>query len=163
VPVILTLTIMIIKLLEILRITGACLGVFLAYYYGRSPEDVLRIMTPWLIGSIAGFSAIDGLLFGNEAAVEKGFEQGSNYQRQNGLWFLAVAVTALVAFFAGWNAYANISLVFVFCLFLILSAANHTWSLFAERNTTWQNAIRPVLTLLFTLAFVHPVAAILFR
>ncbi len=154
---------MIIKLLEVLRIAGACLGVFLAYYYGRTPEEVLRIMTPWLIGSIAGCSAIDGLFFGNEAAAEKGFEQGSHYQRQNGFWFLAVAVTALVIFYAGWNAYANIALVFVFCLFLILSAANHTWSLIVEKNTSWQNAIRPLLTVLFTLAFVHPVTAILFK
>lgn len=154
---------MIIKLLEIFRITGACLGVFFAYYYGTSPEEILRILTPWMIGSIAGCSAIDGLFFAKQAAAEKGFEQGSNYQRQNGFWFLSVAVTSLVAFIAHWNAYANIALVLVFCLFLILSAANHTYSLIAEKNTTWQNAIRPALTLLFALAFVHPVTAILFK
>jgi hypothetical protein len=154
---------MIIKLLEIFRIIGACLGVFLAYYFGTSPEEILRIMTPWMIGSIAGFSAIDGLFFARQAAAEKGFEQGSNYQRQSALWFLSVALAALVSFIAGWNAYANIALVFVFCLFLILSAANHAYSLIVDKNTTWQNAIRPVLTVLMTLAFLHPVTAILFK
>jgi len=117
---------MIVKLLEILRISGAGIGVFLAYYYGNSPEEILRIMTPWFIGSVAGLSAIEGLFFGKIAASEKGFEQGSNYQRQNAFWFLAIAITALIAFFSGWDAYANISLVLVFCLFLILSATNHT-------------------------------------
>jgi len=154
---------MIIKLLEVLRIAGACLGVFLAYYFGTTPEEVLRIMTPWLIGSIAGFSAVDGLFFANAAAAGKGYESGSNYQRQNAFWFLAVAVTSLVSFFAGWNAYANIALVFVFCLFLILSAANHAYSLIVDGNTKWQNVIRPVLTTLFTLAFVYPVSAILLK
>lgn len=74
---------MIIKLLEALRIAGTALGVFLAYYYGNSPEEVLRIMTPWFVGSIAGLSAIEGLFFGDKAAKEKGFEGRSNYQRQN--------------------------------------------------------------------------------
>jgi len=54
---------MIIKLLETLRIAGTFLGVFLAYCHGDSPEAVLRIMTPWFIGSIAGLSAIEGLFF----------------------------------------------------------------------------------------------------
>jgi len=53
--------------------------------------------------------------------------------------------------------------VSVFCLFLILSAANHTWSMIAERNTKWQNVIRPVLTALLTAAFWHPVTGVLFK
>uniref|UniRef100_B3EJ85 Integral membrane protein n=1 Tax=Chlorobium phaeobacteroides (strain BS1) TaxID=331678 RepID=B3EJ85_CHLPB len=154
---------MIIKLLEILRIAGASVGVFLAYYFGKSPEEVLCIMTPWFIGSVAGLSAIEGLFFSKKAAEEKGFEQGSNYQRQNAFWFLAIAVIALVVFFAGWDVYANISLVFVFSLFLILSAANHTWSMYAENNMKWQNVIRPVLTALLTMAFWFPVSSILFK
>lgn len=154
---------MIIKLLEALRIAGTFLGVFLAYYYGDSPEEVLRIMTPWFVGSIAGLSAIEGLFFGDKAAKEKGFEGRSNYQRQNAFWFLAVAVTSLAAFIAHWDAYANVAVVSVFCLFLILSAANHTWSMIAERNTKWQNVIRPVLTALLTAAFWHPVTGVLFK
>lgn len=152
-----------IKLLELLRILGSCLGVFLAYWFGNTPEEVLRIMTPWLIGSIAGLSAIDGLLFADRAAAEKGYEAGSSYQRQSALWFLAITIVALASWSAGWGAYANIALASLFCLFLVLSAANHLYSMIAEGNTTWQNAIRPVLTALLTLAFAQPVSAILLR
>jgi uncharacterized membrane protein YqjE len=74
-----------------------------------------------------------------------------------------VAATSLAAFIAHWDAYANIAVVSVFCLFLILSAANHTWSMIAERNTKWQNVIRPVLTALLTAAFWHPVTGVLFK
>lgn len=74
-----------------------------------------------------------------------------------------MAVTALIAFLAGWDAYANVAVVSVFCLFLILSAANHTWSMIVERNTKWQNVIRPVLTALLTAAFRHPVTGVLFK
>lgn len=152
-----------IKLLEILRFTGCGVGVFLAYYFGESPEGILRIMTPWFVGSVAGLSAVEGLFFSGQAAAEKGFEEGSNYQRQNAFWFLATAITSLIIFFAGWNEYANISLVLVFCSFLLLSAANHAYSMIADKNTTWQNVIRPLLTALLTLVFWFPVTAILFK
>jgi len=33
----------------------------------------------------------------------------------------------------------------------------------AERNTKWQNVIRPVLTALLTAAFWHPVTGVLFK
>ena len=152
-----------IKLLEILRFTGCGIGVFLAYYHGETPEEILRIMTPWFVCSVAGLSAVEGLFFSDHAAVEKGFEQGSNYQRQNAFWFLSTAITSLVIFFAGWNEYANLSLVLVFCTFLILSAANHAYSMIADKNIRWQNVIRPFLTVLLTLVFWYPVSAILFK
>ncbi len=151
-----------IKLLELLRFTGCGLGVFLAYCFGNTPEEILRIMTPWFIGSVAGLSGIEGLFFSEKAAQEKGFEKGSNYQRQNAFWFLSIAVIAILTYISGWNAYANIALVFVFCLFLILSAINHTYTIFSEENRTWQNVIRPVLTALLTIVFWHPVMSILF-
>ncbi len=152
-----------IKILEILRFAGCGLGIFLAYSYGETPEEILRIMTPWFVGSIAGLSAIEGLFFAREAAAEKGFEQGSNYQRQNSFWFFAVAIVSLIIYFAGWNEYANITIVLILCFFLIMSAANHTYSIFIDKNIKWQNVIRPFLTLLFTLVFWYPVTAILFR
>lgn len=152
-----------IKLLEILRFTGCGVGVFLAYSLGETPEEILRIMTPWFVGSVAGLSAVEGLFFSRQAAVEKGFEQGSNYQRQNAFWFLATAIASFVIFFAGWNEYANLSLVLVFCTFLILSAANHTYSAIVDKNTRWQNVLRPLLTALLTLVFWFPVSSILFK
>lgn len=55
-----------IKLLEILRFTGCGVGIFLAYYFGESPEGILRIMTPWFVGSVAGLSAVEGLFFSRQ-------------------------------------------------------------------------------------------------
>lgn len=123
----------------------------------------MLLLPPWFVGSVAGLSAVEGLFFSGQAAAEKGFEEGSNYQRQNAFWFLATAITSLIIFFAGWNEYANISLVLVFCSFLLLSAANHAYSMIADKNTTWQNVIRPLLTALLTLVFWFPVTAILFK
>ena len=152
-----------IKLLEILRFIGCGLGVFLAYYFGNTPEEILRIMTPWFIGSVAGLSGIEGLFFSEKAAQEKGFEKGSNYQRQNAFWFLSIALIAFIAYIYGWNSYADIALVLVFCLFLILSAINHAYTIYSEKNRAWQNVIRPVLTALLTIVFWHPVTSILFH
>ncbi|MCW8798638.1 MAG: hypothetical protein OQK66_06685 [Prosthecochloris sp.] len=152
-----------IKLLEALRIAGCSAGIFLAYLYGQTPEEVLRIMTPWFIGSIAGLSGIEGLVFGERAAREKGFEVHSNYQRQNAFWFLSIALIALLIYVAAWNVYANIAIVLLFSLFLVMSAANHVWSTIACGNRTWQNMIRPLLTLLLVIAFWYPVTAILFK
>ena len=152
-----------IKILEALRIAGCSAGIFLAYLYGQTPEEILRIMTPWFVGSIAGFSGIEGLFFGRNAAREKGFEANSNYQRQNAFWFLSIALIALLIYVAAWNAYANIAIVLLFSLFLVMSAANHVWSTIACGNRTWQNMIRPLLTLLLVIAFWYPVTAILFK
>ena len=152
-----------IKLLEILRMIGSGLGIFLGYYYGDTPEEILRIMNPWLIGSIAGLSGIEGLFFGKAAAKEKGFEQGSNYQRQSAFAFLTIGIISLLVYFAGWDTYANLTIVLTFLLLLTLSAINHTYSIFAEKNMKWQNMIRPFLTILLILAFWYPVTAILFK
>jgi len=154
---------MIIKILEILRIVGTGLGIFLAYYLGDTPEEILRIMTPWIIGSIAGFSAIEGLLFAKKAAEATGYEQGSDYQKQTGFAFLSFALMALLVYFAHWNPMANVTLVLTFLLFLLQSAINHGYNIFARKNTTWKNMIRPLLTALLIGVFWYPVQSVLMQ
>ena len=82
---------MIIKIIEALRIAGAGSGVFCAYFIGTTPQEVLHIMCPWLLVSIAGTTGFEGLFLGKLSAEEKGYEQGSNYQKQSAiavLWFI---------------------------------------------------------------------------
>lgn len=146
-----------IKLLEILRMLGSGVGIFLAYYYGDTPEKILNIMNPWVIGSIAGLSGIEGLFFAKQAAKEKGFEQGSNYQRQSAMAFLSIGLVALLVYFSGWGLYANLSIAITFLLLITLSAINHTVSIFAEHNLKWQNVIRPIFTIALLAAYWCPI------
>ncbi len=154
---------MIIKVLEILRITGTGLGIFLAYYYGKNPEEILHIMTPWLVVSIAGLSALEGLIWSKKAAEATGYETGSNYQKQSAFAFLSMTVISLIIYFSDWGPIANITLVLTFVLFLFMSAINHGYQAIVKKNLTWKNAIRPLLTALLIAVFWYPVTSILFH
>jgi VIT1/CCC1 family predicted Fe2+/Mn2+ transporter len=154
---------MIIKVLEILRIIGTGLGIFMAYYYGKNPQEILSIMTPWLLVSIAGLSAMEGLIWGKKAAQATGYETGSNYQKQSAFAFLSMAIMSLVVYFFSWGAMANIALVLTFVLFLFMSAINHGYHAIVNKNLTWKNAIRPLLTALLIAVFWYPVTSILFN
>lgn len=153
---------MIIKILEILRISGTGIGIFLAYYYGKNPEQILSIMTPWLVTSIAGLSALEGLIWGKKAAEATGYETGSNYQKQSAFAFLSLAIMSLVIYFLKWDAMANITLVLTFILFLLMTAINHGYQAVAMKNHSWKNLIRPLLTALLIGVFWYPVVSILF-
>ena len=47
-------------------------------------------MIPLVIIIVAGLSGLEGLLWGDKAAKEKGYEKGSNYQKQSAIAMLAV-------------------------------------------------------------------------
>ena len=95
---------MIIKIIEIIRITGASFGIYWSYYVGMETatpaESVLHLLTPWIIVSIAGTSAIEGLFFGKQSAAEKGFVNDGNYAYQSRIGLLSYAVISLVVYFA---------------------------------------------------------------
>ncbi len=78
---------MIIKIIEIIRIAGASFGIYWAYYVGMESstpaESVLNILTPWIIVSIAGTSAIEGLFFGKQAAAAHGFKDAEDYYEKS--------------------------------------------------------------------------------
>jgi len=148
---------MIIKLIEISRITATAIGVFLAYYLGETPQEVLHILSPWVIVAIAGTSGLEGLLFGKQAAIEKGFEQGSNYQTQSAIALLSYAVIALVVYFLKWGNNAELTIVFVFLFFMIFSAVNHTRSIIIDKNYKWANLNRPFLAALLIAVLWWPV------
>ena len=141
--------------LEIGRWICVVLGFQFAFSQGTTPQDQLHILTPWIVVSLAGLTGIESVFFGQAASQLTGYAP-SAYQRQSGINNLAVAITALLAFFLQWGTYAEITVMTTLLIFLFLSASNHAWSAWKEGNHTIKNLLRPVLTVLL-IAFVLPV------
>lgn len=152
---------MIIKILEFTRIAGTMAGIFLAYYYGDTPKEVLHIMTPIIVFSIAGLSGLEGLFFSSAASKAAGFEKGSNYQRQSAMTFLAVGLMSLVVYFSSWGKMADVTIVLTFIMIFTFSAINHAWQIIAAKNYSWKNLDRPFLMALLISAFWWPVLGVL--
>lgn len=148
---------MIIKLLEFSRIALTGVGIFLAYYFGDTPEEVLHIIAPFVITAIAGLSGIEGLFFSKSASTAAGFESGSNYQRQSAFAFLTLGIMALIVYFLDWGTMAELTLSLTFLILFTLSAINHTWQIIVKKNNHWKNLNRPFLTAMLIVAFWWPV------
>jgi len=148
---------MIIKIIEITRIVATAIGVFVAYYYGETPQQALHIIVPWLLLAIAGTSGLEGLFFAKAGAEAKGFEQGSNYQTQSAIALLSYSVIALVVYLLNWGTKSELTIVFAFMFFMIFSAVNHGRSIIVDKNYKWANLNRPFLTLLLIVVFWWPI------
>jgi len=152
---------MIIKALEILRLAGVIAGYFVSYFMFDTPEQILKSLTIWTIVSIAGLSGLEGLIFSRQAAREKGYEQGSNYQIQSACSFLSMAIIAVVAVLASWGTMAYVTVSLVFLLFLLMSTVNHAYQAIANKNLKWNNIIRPFQTLFLIGIYVYPLMEVL--
>ena len=157
---------MIIKIIEILRIAGATFGIYWAYNVGMSQpnpaEAVLHIMTPWIVFSIAGTSALEGLFFGKLSAKEKGFENDGNYAYQSRIALLSYGVMSLFVYFMNWGKEADLTIMLTFLFFMVFSAINHGYQAFAKKNYHWQNLNRPFLTILLIIVLWYPITNVLF-
>ena len=148
-------------LIQILDITRILL-VGIAFYFGYSigfkasydPISQLHFMIPLVIGAIAGLSGIEGLFFGKEAALAKGYETGSNYQKQSAFALLSYAFGALIVYFFNWGIRAELSVLFIFFFFFILSSINHGLEALRHKNYTWQNINRPFFPILLLSGFI---------
>lgn len=156
---------MIIKIIEILRIAGTCFGVFWAYYIGTSTatpaESVLHLITPWIIVSISGTSAIEGLFFGKQAAAERGFSDGGSYAFQSRIALLSYAVIAVVVYLLNWGVKAELTILFTFMFFMFFAAINHGYQTVVNKNYHWANLNRPFLTAILIAAVWYPVMNVL--
>lgn len=157
---------MLIKLLEIIRIAAVAAAFYFGYSIGfeetYNPEAQLNFMIPVIIVAVAGISGIEGLLFGNKSAKAKGFETGSNYQKQSAIALISYAFIAMLVYFAHWGIHAELTILFAFLFFFIFSAVNHAVEAVKHKNYKWANANRPFLTLLVVAGFVYPVYHFLF-
>ncbi|MFA5404572.1 MAG: DUF6790 family protein [Ignavibacteria bacterium] len=156
---------MIPKILDILRIICVSAAFFFGYLVGFkdgfNPQAQLHFMIPIIVTAIAGLSGIEGLFFGKQSAEAKGFEVGSNYQRQSAIALLSYAVVAILVFILNWGIIAELTILFAFMFFLIFSGINHLVDAVKRENYKWQNINRPIITILLIAGIIYPVIAVL--
>jgi hypothetical protein len=128
---------------------------------GFNPEAQLHFMIPVIIAAIAGLSGIEGLFFGKQSAEAKGYEVGSNYQKQSAIALLSYAFVAVFVSLSGWGIIAELTIFFAFIFFLFFSGINHAVDAVTRKNYKWQNINRPVITLLLIAGMIYPVIAVL--
>lgn len=152
---------MFLHILEIIRIITVCVSFYFGYQIGfaegYNPAAQLHFMTPVIIVAIAGLSGIEGLFFAKKSAEIKGFEVGSNYQRQSAIALLSYAIIALVVYFCNWGIKAELTIFFAFIFFFFFSGLNHAWDAIKRKNYKWQNINRPIITLLLIGGMIYPV------
>lgn len=152
---------MILKLLDPLRIVLVCFAFFFGYQIGfaheYNPIAQLHFMIPVVIFIISGISGLEGLLFAKEAAEIKGFEGGSNYQKQSAIALLSYAVIAVIVYFISWGIKAELTIFFAFIFFFFFSGINHGIDAIKRKNYKWQNINRPFITLLLIAGMIYPV------
>lgn len=152
---------MFLKILDISRIILVSVGFYLGYQIGfadgvYNPKAQLHIMIPIVILAIAGISGFEGIFFADKSAKEKGFEVGSNYQRQSAIALLSYAFLAIWIYISNWGIMAELSILFAFLFFLFFSAINHLSDALRNNNYKWQNINRPFITALLIAGFLYP-------
>lgn len=156
---------MIPKILDIFRIFGVSAAFFFGYLVGFrdgfKPQAQLHLMIPIIIVTLAGLSGIEGLFFSKESAEAKGFEVGSNYQRQSAIALLSYAVVAVLVLIFNWGIIAELTIFFAFIFFMVFSGLNHLMDAILHKNYKWQNINRPIFTLLLIAGVIYPVITVL--
>ncbi|MHC1738186.1 MAG: DUF6790 family protein [Ignavibacteriaceae bacterium] len=149
------------KILDILRILIVSVTFFFGYQIGFAdgydPFAQLHFMIPLIIVAISGISGIEGLFFGKQAAQIKGYEVGSNYQRQSAIALLSYAAIAIFVYFADWGIKAELTIFFTFIFFFFFSGVNHGIDAIKRKNYKWQNINRPFIVLLLIAGMFYPV------
>jgi hypothetical protein len=114
-------------------------------------------MIPLIISAIAGLSWIEGIFFGKASAELKGFEIGSNYQKQSAIALLSYAFVAIFIYFINWGIKAELTILFTFLFFFFFSSINHGIDAIKNKNYKWQNINRPFITLLLIVGMIYPI------
>jgi hypothetical protein len=143
--------------LERLRILGVITGFVLASTADANPVAQLGILQVFIVASIAGLTGIESIFFSAGAAQLSGYGEGSPYQRQSGMNNLAVALVSIFVFLAGWDVYAELTVLLVLLIFLVLSSINHAYAGLKEEKQSACTFTRPlgtVLLIVFTVPFI---------
>jgi hypothetical protein len=74
---------------------------------------------------------------------------------------LSYAFGAVIVYFADWGIKAELTILFVFFFFFMLSAGNHAIEAIRHKNYKWQNINRPLILLMLLAGFVYPVLMVL--
>jgi hypothetical protein len=114
-------------------------------------------MIPVIIFAVAGLSGLEGIFFADKSAEIKGFEVGSNYQKQSAIALLSYAAAAIIVYAANWGIRAELSILFAFIFFFFFSGTNHGIEAIKHKNYKWENINRPFITLLLIVGLIYPV------
>lgn len=153
---------MFIQILDIVRIVLVGIAFYFGYSIGFAddtydPISQLHFMIPLVVIAIAGISGIEGLLWGKKAAEAKGYEIGSNYQKQSAFALISYAFGAIVVYFANLGINSELTILMVFIFFFTLSAGNHGLEAIRKKNFKWQNINRPFILILLIAGFIYPI------
>ena len=152
---------MFLQLLDIIRIVSVSVAFYFGYQIGFShgydPIAQLHFMIPIIIVAIAGISGLEGIFFAKKSAELKGFEVGSNYQRQSAIALLSYAATAIIVCIGNVGIKAELTILFAFIFFFFFSGINHGVDAIKRKNYKWQNINRPIITLLLIAGLIYPV------
>ena len=152
---------MLLRILDWLRIISVSVAFYFGYRIGfqngYDPITQLHFMIPIIIVAIAGLSGLEGLLCGRKSAELKGFETGSNYQKQSAIALLSYAVVAILVCCLNGGIEAVLTILFTFLFFFFFSGINHGLEAIKKKNYKWQNINRPFITLLLIAGLIYPV------
>ncbi len=152
---------MLLQVLDVIRIVSVAGAFFFGYQTGfaegHDPIAQLHFMIPIIIVALAGTSGIEGIFFAKRSAKLKGFEGGSNYQRQSAFALLSYAAAAGLVYIVHWGIRAELTILFAFMFFFFCSGINHGVDAVRRKNYKWQNLNRPFMTLLLILGLIYPV------
>ncbi|MDO9511426.1 MAG: hypothetical protein Q7J34_06685 [Bacteroidales bacterium] len=152
---------MIVKIMEWVRLGVISLAFFFAYWFLSDAQYDAVWVFEWLVPAImvpmAGFSGFEGLIWGEESAREKGYETGSNYQKQSDIALLSYAFTALMVFVFDWGKFAALAVLICGMFFFFFSGINHALQAIFHKNFHWANINRPFILFALILALIYPV------
>ena len=154
---------MVAKILEGLRWFGCCVGFYFAYgYYGAGDAvKAIHVLSPWVVGFVAGFTGLGALFFYKYSSEALGWKNQTAFHKEVGYFNLGCAFVAVLVYFLNWGLYADMTIFLTFSLFLIMSSINHSYEVIAKKNYSWQNAIRPILMILWIIFTIPLFAAAL--
>jgi hypothetical protein len=125
-------------------------------YFSNTLQVRFPIVVLILILSISGLSGIESMFLSKEATKITGYKP-SGYQRQNALFFFALAITGIIIFVLKWNLQAHMTALFVLLIFLLFSSINHLYSALNEKAPSFRNIYLRFFASILLIAVIIPI------
>jgi hypothetical protein len=135
------------------------LGIFFAFYWDTNPQAQFSIFAIFLVISLVGVTAIEGISFSEGATLVSGYgDTGEEYRRQSRMHFLAITVVMLIVWLMNWGFYSYLAIYMVLLVFFTFSAINHLYTGLKEKFVM-NTLLRPIGTIflwVITIYFLLP-------
>jgi hypothetical protein len=139
---------MLTKVIEISRIIMVFGGLGLSAFLsgGDAASNLHGVLLCLSIG-LSGLSGIEGIFFGDKAAIALGRLANKPYQIQSGASFLSLGIVGIMVWCLHWGVHADAAVLLCILATFTLSAIVHVWEVFKLHNRNIKNAMRGVLML----------------